>query len=44
MNLHTLCTIRNIITTICFTILAIAFNKWWIILFSLVFMCYVEEK
>ena len=26
--------IKNCITIICFTVLAIYFNKWWIILFS----------
>lgn len=29
--------LKNIITIICFTILAIVFNKWWIIFFSIIF-------
>ena len=42
MNL--LCIIKNIVSIICFTILAIMFNYWWIIFFSLLFMLKVEEK
>ena len=29
--------IKNIVPMICFTILAIAFNKWWLSLFSALF-------
>ena len=29
--------IKNIIPMICFTILAIVFNKWWLSLFSVLF-------
>lgn len=32
--------IVNTIIIICFTILAIVFNKWWIILFSALFLYY----
>ena len=42
MNL--LCIIKNIVSIICFTILAIMFNHWWIIFFSLLFMVKAEEK
>ena len=42
MNL--LCIIKNIVSIICFTILAIMFNHWWIIFFSLLFMVKVETK
>lgn len=33
--LNKLLVIKNSITLICFTILAIFFNKWWIVLFSI---------
>ena len=42
MNL--ICIIKNIVSIICFTILAIIFNHWWIIFFSLLFMVKVEKK
>ena len=42
MNL--ICIIKNIVSIICFTILAIMFNHWWIIFFSLLFMVKVEKK
>lgn len=35
--------IKNSITLICFTILAIAFNKWWLVLFSIIFWTYIER-
>lgn len=34
------CAISNMICISCFTIIAIAFNKWWIILFSFLFFSY----
>lgn len=39
-------TIKNIIAIICFTILAIIFNKWWIVFFSALFIngIYTKEK
>lgn len=43
-KINLLCIIKNIVTIICFTILAIMFNHWWIIFFSLLFMVKVEEK
>lgn len=30
--------LNNIISLICFTVLAVIFNKWWIVLFSALFM------
>lgn len=36
--------IRNSITIICFTVLAIVFYKWWIIFFSILFMAYEESE
>lgn len=38
-----ICVARNVISLICFTILAIIFNKWWIVFFSLLFWCSVEK-
>ncbi len=36
--------LKNIIVIICFTILAIVFNKWWVVFFSIVFMTTFESK
>ena len=36
--------LKNIIAIICFTILAIVFNKWWIILFSILFLTTFKSK
>lgn len=36
-TLNKLCVIRNSISLICFTILSIAFNRWWIVLLSAFF-------
>lgn len=48
LKFYVICYIRNIIVLICFTILAIFFNKWWIVLFSMLFWVSVakdkEEK
>lgn len=35
-------TFSNTLRIICFTALAIIFNKWWIILFVVLFMTYQE--
>lgn len=32
----------NIASVVCFTILAIIFNKWWIVFFSLLFVRYIS--
>ncbi len=42
--LFKLCIIKNIVTIICFTILSIVFNKFWIIFISVLFMSSVKEK
>ena len=36
--------IDNAITIICFTVLSIALNKWWIILISAFFLSYVKKS
>lgn len=36
--------IKNSICVICWAILAIVFNKWWIALFALLFMSSLETK
>ena len=36
--------IRLLISLICFTVLAIVFNRWWIVLFSLIFYAYIDDK
>ena len=42
-KLNTLVVIRNNISLICFTILAIAFKTWWIVLFAILFTCYIDK-
>lgn len=42
--LNALATIRNCVTLICFTILAIIFKHWWIVLFSALFTTSVETS
>ena len=36
--------IKNMVTIICFTVLAIVFNKWWIVFFSALFLNYYNGK
>lgn len=36
--------LKNIVALICFTILAIVFNKWWIVFFSLLFYSSITIK
>ncbi len=36
--------IKNIVAIICFTILSIVFNHWWIVFFSLLFLTTFEGK
>lgn len=43
MNEYNWLIIKNIIAIICFTILAIIFNKWWIIFFAIIFMTNFES-
>lgn len=38
------CMLKNCVVIICFTILAIIFNKWWIIFFAILFMTSYEHK
>ena len=38
------CMAKNVISMICWTILAVIFGKWWIALFAALFMSYVEVK
>ncbi len=46
MKLYKWLVIKNIIAIICFTILAVCFDRWWIVLFSLLFLTLfdTEEK
>lgn len=39
-NVWWACIIYNVICVICLTILAIMFNKWWIILFEILFVSF----
>lgn len=43
-KLNKYCVIANCIKIICFTILAIIFKKWWVILFSCLFTTSIERK
>jgi len=42
--LHKLAVIENISWAICFTVLSIAFHKWWIVLFAILFMNRVKTN
>ena len=42
-KLNTLAVIINCVSLVCFTILAIVFNKWWIVFFSTLFYAYVGK-
>ena len=44
IKLYLIWALKNITTLICFTILAIVFNKWWIVLFSALFYSSIESK
>ena len=37
-HVYWMCTVMNIVVLICFTFLAVVFGKWWISLFSVLFM------
>ena len=43
-NIYWSIAIKNSICVICFTVLAIIFNKWWIVLFAALFMTSYEIK
>ena len=36
--------VKNSITLICFTILAIVFEKWWLVLIGVLFFTYIDKK
>ena len=42
--LNLLVVIRNSISLICFTILAIIFKKWWIVFFALLFLSSIGKS
>lgn len=44
MKIYLMAMIKNIVALICFTILAIVFNKWWIIFFAILFWSFIESK
>ena len=44
LKINLLCVIINLSVLGLFTILAIVFNRWWIVFFSILFLSYVEEK
>lgn len=37
-------TIKNSVCMICWTVLAVVFNKWWVALFALLFMSDIQTK
>jgi hypothetical protein len=41
--INKLAVIRNCVSLICCTILAIAFNKWWLIFIAVLFTSFVEN-
>lgn len=44
LKLNLICAIKNAVVIICFTVLATVFNKWWIVLFSALFLNSVDNK
>lgn len=44
MKIYLMAMVKNIVALICFTILAIVFNKWWIIFFSIIFWSSITTK
>ena len=43
-KLNKLIMIRNSISLICFIVLAIIFNKWWLVFFSILFLSYRDKE
>lgn len=41
--LNLLVVLKNSITLICFTLLAIVFQKWWIVLFAILFTVRIDK-
>ena len=44
VKLYIAIAVENSITLICFTILAIVFKKWWIVLFTILFQSYFKKN
>lgn len=44
IKLYLILTLKNISILICFTILAIVFKKWWVVLFSALFYSSIKLK
>lgn len=44
LKLNLIVTVKNAVVIICFTVLAIVFNKWWIVFFSGLFLNSVDMK
>jgi hypothetical protein len=42
--LYTILAIENSITVVCFTLLAIVFKIWWIVLLSALFTTYIKKN
>lgn len=42
-NIYLACAIQNAACIFCCTILAVIFQKWWIVFFSILFFSYVKE-
>jgi hypothetical protein len=36
--------ISNTVIVVCFALLAVAFNHWWIVLFSALFLTYTKSE
>ncbi len=43
LKLNLICAIKNSISLICFTILAIVFDKWWLVLLSGLFLSSISK-
>lgn len=43
LKINLLCVIKNVSVLGIFTILAIAFNRWWIIFFSILFLSSIKK-
>ena len=43
LKINLLCVVKNVSVLGLFTILSIAFNRWWIIFFSILFRSSVKE-
>ena len=43
IELFKFCAIRNSISLVCFTMLAIVFQKWWIVFGSILFYSWVSD-